>query len=137
MEAPQEMPVAAVEEPVVMEAPVPEPPAASVPAGGTSPAPVTAKPLVLPDAPLGDVPVYVPGMALPTSALDGFVFDDLPPVDQQVLEAIAQVNTESVEQEAQVFEAMEVITPMAHVGSDELLEETEAPPMPSSPTHAS
>jgi hypothetical protein len=123
MESPEEAPVTVIEEPI-LEAASPEP------------TPVAAKPLVLPDAPLGDVPVYVPGMALPTSALDGFVFDDLPPVDRQVLDAIAQVNTESIEQEAQVFEAMEVITPMAHIGGDELLEETEAPPMPSSPTHA-
>jgi hypothetical protein len=129
MEAPEEAPVAAVEEPV-LEAPIPEP----APPMGTSP--VVAKPLVLPDAPLGDIPIYAPGMALPVSALDGYVFDDLPSEGQQVLDAIAQINTESIEQEAQVFEAMEVITPMAHIGGDELLEETEAPPMPSSPTHA-
>jgi len=130
----------------------PEPPAAAVPVEAASPAPVMeapappeeapleepvqARPMVLPETPLGDIPLYAPGMALPTSALDGFVFDDLPPVDQQVLEAIARVDTGSIEQQAQVLEAVEVITPMAHVGGDELLEETEAPPTPSSPTHA-
>lgn len=102
-----------VEEPVI---PVEEPVA------------VAPQPFVLPEEPLGQIPIYTPDQPLPESALDGYVFDDLPAEGQEVLEAIAQVNVDNIEQESQVLEAMETIAPMTHAHSDELLEETEAPP---------
>jgi len=94
-----------------------------------------ARPMILPEGPLGDIPLYNPDLPLPVSALDGYVFDDLPSEGQSVLNAIANVNVDNIEQEAQVLEAMEVIAPMTHLPTDELIEETEAPPMPTSPTH--
>jgi hypothetical protein len=53
---------------------------------------------------------------LPASALDGFQLDE-----QDVLDAIARVDTQSVEQEAQVLETVEAI---GLSSSDEFLEDT-------------
>lgn len=64
------------------------------------------------------IPTYNPDQPLPASALDGFVLDE-----QEVLNAIVQVDTQSVEQEAQVLEAVEAIH-SAHGGDDELLEDS-------------
>jgi hypothetical protein len=58
------------------------------------------------------VPTYDPNEPFPVSALDGFVFDDLPTEGQEVLEAITHVETtNNVEAEAQVLEAMETVSP--------------------------
>jgi hypothetical protein len=111
---PVEPTAAIVEEPVITV----EEPVAFVP----------PQPFVLPEDPLGQIPIYTPDQPLPESALDGYVFDDLPAEGQEVLEAIAQVNVDNIEQESQVLEAMETIAPMTHSHSDELLEEIEAPP---------
>jgi hypothetical protein len=53
---------------------------------------------------------------LPASALDGYELDE-----QDVLNAIAQVDTRSVEQEAQVLETVEAI---GLSSSDELIEDS-------------
>jgi hypothetical protein len=70
------------------------------------------------------IPLYTPDMPLPASALDGYVLDE-----QEVLDAIVQVDTQSVEQEAQVLEAVEVMH-ASQATDDELLEDSSAPPTP-------
>ncbi len=71
------------------------------------------------------IPAYNPDQPLPASALDGYVLDE-----QEVLNAIVQVDTQSVEQESQVLEAVEVMR-ASHATEDELLEDSpQAPPTP-------
>ncbi|HEY5040218.1 MAG TPA: hypothetical protein VIJ93_14215, partial [bacterium] len=69
---------------------------------------------------ISSIPVYLPDQPLPASALDGYVLDE-----EEVLNAIAQVDTQSVEQESQVLEAVEAIsTPAsARLADDEMLED--------------
>jgi hypothetical protein len=57
------------------------------------------------------VPTYDPYEPPPVSALDGFVFDDLPAEGQEVLEAIAHVETtNNAEAESQVLDALEAVS---------------------------
>jgi hypothetical protein len=57
------------------------------------------------------VPTYDPYLPPPASALDGFVFDDLPVEGQAVLEAITHVETtNNAEAESQVMEALEAVS---------------------------
>ncbi len=71
------------------------------------------------------IPVYNPDQPLPASALDGYVLDE-----QEVLNAIVQVDTQNVEQEAQVLEAVEAMR-ASHITGDELLEDSpQMPPIP-------
>jgi len=77
------------------------------------------------------IPEFSLDQPLPASALDGFVLDE-----QEVLEAITQVDTQSVEQESQVLEAVEAIR-SSHIAEDDLLEDgpTSSPTsIPSFPT---
>jgi len=102
-------------EPVVMEEPV----AAEEPIA----APVLS---YQPEEEVAAIPVYLPDMPLPVSALDGYELDE-----QEVLNAITQVDTQSVEQEAQVLEAMEVISapPAFHKADEDVLEDSDPSPM--------
>ena len=74
------------------------------------------------------IPLYSPDMPLPASALDGYVLDE-----QEVLDAIVNVDTQSVEQEAQVLEAVEAIH-SSRATDDELVEDSSLPASVMSPT---
>lgn len=112
--------------------PVPEPVSASEPALTAETAVVEETPaLEAPETaavhyqeePDSSIPVYLPDQPLPASALDGYVLDE-----EEVINAIAQVDTQSVEQESQVLEAVEAISsPAAHHAEDEILEDGAEP----------
>ncbi len=74
------------------------------------------------------IPVYSPGQPIPASALDGYLLDE-----HEVLEAIVRVDTQNVEQEAQVLEAVEAIQVSKHASEDELLEDPIPEPIPPVP----
>jgi hypothetical protein len=115
-ETPVPTPVA--EQPIVAEEPQGEPVAAfrEEPVEPHLPAEESAS---------SSIPLYNPDQPLPASALDGYVLDE-----QEVMDAIVQVDTQSVEQESQVLEAVEAIS-MSHPADDELLEDSQqAPPTP-------
>jgi hypothetical protein len=64
--------------------------------------------IVLEPAESFTIPTYDPDLPIPASALDGFVFDELPVEGQEVLEAITHVETaNNVEAESEVLDAVE------------------------------
>lgn len=117
---------APIEEPVVAESAVEQTPETPVETPYEEAAPAAAYQEETPAD--SGIPLYSPDMPLPASALDGYVLDE-----QEVLEAIVNVDTQSVEQEAQVLEAVEAIH-SSRATDDELLEDTSLPASVMSPT---
>ena len=81
------------------------------------------------DEPPAAIPEFNLDQPLPTSALDGYVLDE-----HEVLDAIVQVDTQSVEQQAQVLEAVEVLQAPAPIPAAEEPSDRSTPAPPPSPT---
>ncbi len=80
------------------------------------------------EEPPAAIPEFNMDQPLPTSALDGYVLDE-----HEVLDAIVQVDTQNVEQEAQVLEAVEVLRAPAPIpASEDPVSQSAAAPSPAS-----
>jgi hypothetical protein len=107
--------------PTTAEAPAPSVVQSPIPAIETFPTAATgpSEHFSLSEESPSAIPNFSLDQPLPTSALDGYVLDD-----NEVLDAIVHVDTGSIEQEAQVLEAVEVLSTPAPLPTPE----TTAPP---------
>jgi predicted Zn-ribbon and HTH transcriptional regulator len=106
--------------PVEVKPMEPSPPqTAAVPVSAEPP---PTRPIHFEEETYSAIPIYSPDQPPPASALDGYVLDE-----EEVLNAITQVDTQSVEQESQVLEAVEVIhMPVLNQAGEDLLEDPPA-----------
>jgi hypothetical protein len=102
-----EIPVVAEVEPIVEETPIVETP--SEPVAFTPPAPAMPK-VSMPIAPKAptyeeSIPTFNLDQPLPVSALDGFMLDD-----NEILNAIGEMDSNSLEAQSDILEAVEVLS---------------------------